>query len=213
MAMKKSSRARKPAARGNSRAKSRAKKHTSMMLFDRIRRADPNSLAVAVAGVVAVALVITGLASTPAATVARSDTARADARASMPAGTAAPRATPRQAASASNSPKTTGAPAAKIAQAPPAPVTIAGCLERDGESFRLRDTSGAAAPRGRSWKSGFLRKGPSPVAVQDPGRQLNLTRYVGSRVSVTGTLDGRAIRGSALRRVSASCDEARQVKI
>ena len=43
------------------------------------------------------------------------------------------------------------------AKAPP--VTVTGCLERTDEGFRMKDTSGADAPKSRSWKSGFLKKG------------------------------------------------------
>src|SRR5262249_1778849 len=40
-------------------------------------------------------------------------------------------------------------------------VTINGCLEMtvDQDQFRLTDTGGAGAPKARSWKSGFLKKG------------------------------------------------------
>src|SRR5438445_12949903 len=38
-------------------------------------------------------------------------------------------------------------------------VTITGCLERDAEKFRLKDTAGDNAPRARSRKSGFLEQG------------------------------------------------------
>jgi transcription initiation factor TFIID subunit TAF12 len=211
MPIKKSGRARKPAARGHHRAKPTAKKPgASMLLFDKVRNADPNSLAVAAAGILAVALVITGLATTPAETIARAGASGTGQRSPMlnnasAAGT--------NTISHSTMPEGSPKPAAKSAAAKPAPVTIAGCLERDGETFRLRDTSGSAVPKSRSWKSGFLRKGPAAVAVQDPARRLNLTRHVGERVSVTGTLDGKALRGSSLRRVSTSCEEERQVKI
>ena len=87
----------------------------------------------------------------------------------------------------------------------PAPVTIAGCLERDDETFRLKDTSGADAPRSRSWKSAFLKKGSAPVDVVDASKRLKLTNHVGQRVSVTGTLSDGEMQIRSLRRIAASC--------
>ena len=89
--------------------------------------------------------------------------------------------------------------------AKPAPVTITGCLERDDETFRLKDTSGADAPRSRNWKSAFLKKGSAPVEVMDASKRLKLTNHVGQRVSVTGTLSDGEMQIRSLRRVAASC--------
>jgi hypothetical protein len=83
--------------------------------------------------------------------------------------------------------------------------TLTGCLERDSEAFRLKDTSGTSAPKARSWKSGFLKKGPAPVAIVDPAKALRLPAHVGERVSVTGTMVDREMRVRSLRRVAASC--------
>ena len=95
--------------------------------------------------------------------------------------------------------------AAQDQVAKPAPVTIAGCLERDDETFRLKDTSGADAPRSRSWKSAFLKKGSAPVEVVDASKRLKLTNHVGQRVSVTGTLSDGEMQVRSLRRIAASC--------
>jgi hypothetical protein len=95
--------------------------------------------------------------------------------------------------------------AAQIQAAQPAPVTITGCLERDDETFRLKDTSGADAPRSRSWKSAFLTKGPAAVEVVDASRRLKLTNHVGQRISVTGTLSDGEMQIRSLRRIAASC--------
>jgi hypothetical protein len=95
--------------------------------------------------------------------------------------------------------------AAQNQVAKPAPVTIAGCLERDDETFRLKDTSGADAPRSRSWKSAFLKKGSAPVEVVDASKRLKLTNHVGQRVSVTGTLSDGEMQIRSLRRIAASC--------
>jgi hypothetical protein len=98
-------------------------------------------------------------------------------------------------------------PEAQIHVARPAPVTITGCLERDDEIFRLRETSGADAPRSRSWKSAFLKKGPAAVEVVDASRRLKLTNHVGQRVSVTGTLSDGEMQVRSLRRIAASCKD------
>jgi len=99
------------------------------------------------------------------------------------------------------------APAADTpsAAAAAAPVTISGCLEVDNETFRLKDTSGADAPKSRSWKSGFLKKGQAKIdLVAAPG--ANLASQVGRRVSVTGTLDDHQMEVRSVRRIAASCD-------
>ena len=95
--------------------------------------------------------------------------------------------------------------AAQNQVAKPAPVTITGCLERDDETFRLKNTSGADAPRSRSWKSAFLKKGSAPVEVVDASKRLKLTNHVGQRVSVTGTLSDGELQIRSMRRIAASC--------
>jgi hypothetical protein len=92
-------------------------------------------------------------------------------------------------------------------------VTITGCLERADEAFRLKDTEGNEAPKARSWKSGFLKKGRTAVDVVDAGNRLNLSNHVGERVTVTGTLVDREIRVRTLQRVAASCSIAPRVKV
>ena len=86
-----------------------------------------------------------------------------------------------------------------------APVTITGCLERDADRFRLRDAAGENAPRARSWKSGFLKKGPASIHVMDTANKTQLRSHVGQRVSVTGTLVDREMQVRSLQRVAASC--------
>jgi len=98
--------------------------------------------------------------------------------------------------------------AAQNQVAKPAPVTITGCLERDDETFRLKNTSGADAPRSRSWKSAFLKKGSAPVEVVDASKRLKLTNHIGQRVSVTGTLSDGEMRVRSMRRIAASCKMA-----
>jgi hypothetical protein len=90
-------------------------------------------------------------------------------------------------------------------------VTITGCLERTDETFRLKDTTGAGAPKARSWKSGFLKKGSASIDVVDASKRLNLRNHVGQRVSVTGTLVDREMHVRSVQRVSASCTNTPKV--
>jgi hypothetical protein len=85
------------------------------------------------------------------------------------------------------------------------PVAISGCLERDHEAFLLKKTSGADAPKSRSWKSVFLKKRPVPIELVDASRTLDLERYVGQRVVATGTLTDREMQAHTVQRVAANC--------
>jgi len=85
------------------------------------------------------------------------------------------------------------------------PVTITGCLERNDEGFRLKDTAGDNAPRTRSWKSGFLKKGSAPVDIVDTSNKAKLPAHVGQRVSVTGVLVDREMQARSVQRVASSC--------
>jgi hypothetical protein len=86
-------------------------------------------------------------------------------------------------------------------------VTITGCLEREAETFRLKDTSGSDAPKARTWKSGFLKKSAAPVEVVDGGNKAKLPSHVGQRVSVTGVLVDREMQLRSLQRVAPSCSK------
>ena len=84
--------------------------------------------------------------------------------------------------------------------------TIEGCLVQDADQFQLKNTSGENAPKGRSWKSGFLHRSSKTVDVVDQTHRLNLPRHVGERVTVTGILDDRDLQGTSLKRVGESCN-------
>lgn len=87
------------------------------------------------------------------------------------------------------------------------PVTITGCLERNDETFRLKNATGVDAPKSRSWKSGFLKKNSASIEVIDRANRLQLTNHVGERVVVTGVLVDREMQVRSLRRVAASCNK------
>jgi hypothetical protein len=83
--------------------------------------------------------------------------------------------------------------------------SIEGCLIQDANQFQLKNTSGEDAPKGRSWKSGFLHRSAKTVDVVDQSHRLNLARHVGERVTITGLLDDRELQGTSLKRVAESC--------
>jgi hypothetical protein len=91
--------------------------------------------------------------------------------------------------------------------APPA-ATVTGCLEisADERAFRLSDTDGVDAPKSRSWRTGFLRKRSSSIALVAPADRTSLETNVGKRVAATGTLAGRELTVNSLRVVGPSCD-------
>jgi hypothetical protein len=89
-----------------------------------------------------------------------------------------------------------------------APVTITGCLEVSisQDEFRLTDIEGADAPKSRSWRTGFLKKRPTPVALIAPPDPQDLQKQAGRRVSATGLMTNRDLRVSSLRVVGPSCE-------
>jgi hypothetical protein len=89
----------------------------------------------------------------------------------------------------------------------PAVVTLTGCLARSDNEFRLKDASGLNAPKSRSWKSGFLTKRSAQISIVPASGELPLSKHVGERVTVSGTLIDRELKVRTLRRVSSSCDE------
>jgi hypothetical protein len=97
--------------------------------------------------------------------------------------------------------------AAKTSAVNSAPVTIFGCLERSNDTYRLTDTDGVDAPKARSWRSAFLKKGAATVEVVDPGNRTHLSSQVGHRVGVTGTLTERQLQVRSIRRISSSCTD------
>jgi len=84
-------------------------------------------------------------------------------------------------------------------------VTITGCLERDDETFRLKEATGTDAPKSRSWRSGFLKKHATAVDLVDAGA-ARLPKYVGERVAATGVLVNREMQVHSLQRLAASCN-------
>jgi hypothetical protein len=90
------------------------------------------------------------------------------------------------------------------AQATQGDSTITGCLEQQGDRFRLKDANGADAPSSRNWKFGFLKRGRDPIDLVDAG--TTIANHVGTRVRVTGILEDHRVRVRSLIRVADSCD-------
>jgi hypothetical protein len=118
----------------------------------------------------------------------------------------APRMVTASLRSTEAAPEPAASPSSSTEQAEVAvPATIAGCLERDADTFWLKDVSGADAPKSRSWKSGFLRKKSSKVELVDKGNGSRLTAYVGRRIETNGVLVDHEMRVKSLR-VLGSCE-------
>jgi len=187
------------------RKPTRSKKPATGRVFDRvaqiIRETSTRTMVIAVMCFVGAAMLICAATSD-----VNQDKAATHAQAQKPAASSSMAAAAPAAGSGDAvvppAPMADGPAAAKK----PAPVTITGCLERDDNSFRLKETAGDNARKSRSWKSGFLKKGPAPVSVVDASNRLKLPSHVGERVSVTGTLVDREMQGRTLQRVAASCN-------
>ena len=120
---------------------------------------------------------------------------------------------PRMVTASLRSTEVEAEPAAPAPSAPPAneqasaavPATITGCLAHEADTFWLKGVSGADAPKSRSWKSGFLRKKSSNVALVDKAGGSRLAAYVGRRVETNGALVDREMHVKSLR-VLGACD-------
>jgi hypothetical protein len=90
----------------------------------------------------------------------------------------------------------------------PPPVTLTGCLEMsvNRDEFRLSDTDGLDVPKSRSWRTAFLTKRSTPVALVEPPDPRGLQVQVGKRVSATGVLTEREMKVSSIRVVASSCN-------
>jgi len=94
------------------------------------------------------------------------------------------------------------------AAAAPGTVTITGCLEVsvNEDRFRLTDTDGLEAPKSRSWRTGFLKKQSTAVALVEPPDPHSLRTQIGQRVAATGVLTSHDLRVTSLRATGARCD-------
>jgi hypothetical protein len=120
----------------------------------------------------------------------------------------APMVGPQAPDSVASEPSTRASSSAAPASAGSQAATISGCLEMtvDGDQFRLTATDGADAPKTRSWKSGFLKKGSASVDLVDFSEGSLLRQYVGHRVVATGLLSGRQLRLRSIQSGGSSCE-------
>ena len=172
----------------------------------------PEALPVASAGFVASpveeAPAVKARPKKPATVTPAKKTVAASATVAASTKTTAKSTAPIAATTTAKVPATTGkASYVSTASAAP-PVTLTGCLEMsvDRDDFRLNDTEGAGAPRARSWRTGFLKKRTTPVALVQPPDPHGLQAEVGKRVAATGVLTDREMRVSSVRVVGASCE-------
>jgi hypothetical protein len=166
-----------------------------------------DGLSLAIAGVVIVAAGILVAAYRPAS--ADETSARVEATAAAPPADAIESRQTSSAAPAKSAIDTPISAAGRTAW--PAPLTITGCLDRDGDSYRLTDAAGTGLPKSRSWKSGFLKKNASSITVVDGDRHARLQDHLGQRVTVTGTMVNREMQIGSMRLLSESCSDKTKI--
>lgn len=149
------------------------------------------------------------VAPKPPATAAAARSAAADASIEKTAAVESLRARAIEPVSGSpameTTPKAAAESSSKVAVQTLTSVTITGCLANDDDTFVLKDTSGADAPKSRSWRSGFLKKRAATIELFDATNALRLPSYVGQRVAATGLLVNHEMRAHSVQRVAASC--------
>jgi len=106
-----------------------------------------------------------------------------------PAKAAPAKAAPAKAAPAKAAPAKVAAAPVAVVPVDPNTVTMIGCLESDGSNYRLADVQGNLAPKGRSWKTGFVTKKTKNIDLVGAPASLKLQDHVGRKVSVSGLRD------------------------
>ena len=106
-----------------------------------------------------------------------------------PAKTAPAKAAPAKAVAAKPVPAKVAAAPVAVVPVDPNTITMIGCLESDGSNYRLADVQGNQAPKGRSWKTGFITKKTKPIDLVGAPASLKLQDHIGHKVSVSGLKD------------------------
>ena len=99
------------------------------------------------------------------------------------------------------------AAAAKVAVAPVESsnsVTLTGCLQADGRKYMLTDLEGAQAPKGRSWKTGYVTKKSKDMEVVATSG-VKLGDHIGHKVSVVGVRNDTHLQARSIKQLAASC--------
>jgi hypothetical protein len=88
---------------------------------------------------------------------------------------------------------------------PVAPASLTGCLHNDGGHFKLTDLPDSQAPKGRTWKTGYVTKSNKDVEVLGAAN-LKLKDHVGHKVTIVGTRDGSTrVKATSLKMVATRC--------
>ena len=106
-----------------------------------------------------------------------------------PAKAAPAKAAPAKAVAAKPVPAKVAAAPVAVVPVDPNTVTMIGCLESDGSNYRLADVQGNQAPKGRSWKTGFIGKKTKNIDLVGAPASLKLQDHIGHKVSVSGLKD------------------------
>ena len=122
-------------------------------------------------------------------TVPISISAQSKTPAKAPAKAAPAKPAPAKAAPAKPAPARVVAAPVAVVPVDPNTVTMIGCLESDGSKYRLADVQGNQAPKGRSWKTGFVTKKTKNIDLVGAPASLKLQDHVGRKVSVSGLKD------------------------
>ena len=100
----------------------------------------------------------------------------------------------------------TGASAADKKATTPEQITVTGCLHSQGAKYVLTDVSGQQAPKGRSWKTGYMKHGMKDVEVVSSSTGPKLKDHVGHMVTVMGVKDGEThMKARSIKPMTASC--------
>ena len=177
---------------------------------------EPRTMVYGAVGIIATAALIAALQSPGEARIAQADdssevarveSVRTSASGSRPGARslAEPVDEPSRLAAAESESTTGPTPVSTNGEGEGEVATISGCLATSDDTFWLRDTTGADAPKARSWKSGFLKKRPSSIELVDGVTTRRLAAHVGQRIETTGLLLDREMRVKSLR-VLGSCE-------
>jgi hypothetical protein len=109
-------------------------------------------------------------------------------------------------AAAAQAVKNTAKPAATTSAKTTTPSSsLTGCLENDGDHYKLTDLPDGQAPKGRSWKTAYVTKSNKAVEVTG-ATSLKLKDHVGHKVTITGTRDGEThVKATSLKMVANHC--------
>jgi hypothetical protein len=85
-------------------------------------------------------------------------------------------------------------------------ITLTGCLHADGGKYMLTDLKGDKAPKGRSWKTGWIKKSSKDVQIVAAASGPKLKDHVGHEVTLTGVRNGDTqMQAKSIKHVATSC--------